>query len=85
MTPVPEGLSSFIDIPAQENYIKTLASYAPYYEEHVLDGNHLIHMTNPVDTARLITNFVNRDNAMAPETAKTDYSFLGDMGQIPHT
>mgnify|MGYP000012810548 CR=1 FL=1 len=51
----------------------------------MLEGNHLIQMTNPVDTADTITNFIDREKVTGKITVKSDYSFLADMEQISHT
>jgi hypothetical protein len=68
----------FIDVNIQDLYLKTLAHYAEYYEEHTVAGNHLLHMTNPEECARLINQFIDRK----AREAETDMSFFADFDSI---
>ena len=75
-------LNSVID--KKNKYAKALANDAPYYEEHLTDENHLLHLTNPIETARLVSNFVDRGDSESPKSDK-NYSFFSALEQISRT
>jgi len=79
-TPKPKNFDKFIDSETQQNYLLELAKNANYYEHHILDGNHLLHMTNSQGTAEKVINFIERKSQSTKEDP--DYSFLSQMDDI---